>query len=289
MESLIDKLKYNNSEIIVLTDKNKKSWFNAYDICIILGYIDPPNIIKKLVNKKYRKYLKDIFENYKLYPNAQPNSIYLEEAGLYTLLIRSRKKEAQEFFDWIIEKVIPSIRETGMYVADKKTKQQFDELNKIIQQKDAELKEKTLRILSLENNQSTKHICSKGKYIYVLKSSLDDYIDEDKPDILKLGKTTKYKIRLGTYNTSQKDNTIILYRAKTNDISAVENCLKGLLSKKVYRSYREYYNITLREAIKTIKKCKDLGSLVESKIQPSPSLDLVLSRQNQESQTLVLN
>ena len=48
-----------------------------------------------------------------------------------------------------------------MYVADKKTKQQFDELNKIIDKKDAELKEKTLRILSLENNQSSKHICSK--------------------------------------------------------------------------------------------------------------------------------
>jgi hypothetical protein len=35
----------------------------------------------------------------------------------------------------------------------------------------------------------------------------------------------------------------------------VENCLKGLLSKKVYRSHREYYNITLTEAIQTIKKC----------------------------------
>ena len=69
------------------------------------------------------------------------------------------------------------------------------------------------------------------------------------------GKTKKYKIRLNTYNSGIKDNTIVLYRAKTNDISAVENCLKGLLSKKVYRSYREYYNITLREAIHTIKKC----------------------------------
>lgn len=150
---------------------------------------------------------------------------------------------------------MPNIRETGMYVADKKTKKQIDELNKIIEQKDTELKEKTLRVLSLENNQKNKHLCMKGKYIYVLKSSLDDYIDEDKPDTLRIGKTTKYKIRLNTYNSGIKDNTIVLYRAKTNDISAVENCLKGLLSKKVYRSYREYYNITLREAIQTIKKC----------------------------------
>ena len=64
----------------------------------------------------------------------------------------------------------------------------------------------------------------------------------------------KYKIRISTYNTGLKDNTIVLYRAKVNDISAVENCLKSLLSKVVYRSYREYYEITLNDAIKTIKK-----------------------------------
>ena len=69
----------------------------------------------------------------------------------------------------------------------------------------------------------------------------------------------KYKIRISTYNTSVKDNVIVLYRAKVNDISAVENCLKSLLSKKVYRSYKEYYEVTLNEAIKTIKKCIKLS------------------------------
>jgi hypothetical protein len=98
-----------------------------------------------------------------------------------------------------------------------------------------------------------------SKICYILKAKLDNYIDRDKPDILKIGKTRKYKIRMATYNTSVKDNVIILYRAKVNDISAVENCLKGLLSKKVYRSYKEYYEVTLKEAIKTIKKCIKLS------------------------------
>ena len=100
-----------------------------------------------------------------------------------------------------------------------------------------------------------KHICTKGKYIYILKAKLEDYIDKDKPDILKIGKTRKYKIRMSTYNTSVKDNVIILYRAKVNDISAVENWLKSRLSKKVYRSYKEYYEVTLNEAIETVKRC----------------------------------
>ena len=109
--------------------------------------------------------------------------------------------------------------------------------------------------MSLENNQKNKHICIKGRYIYILKAKLDDYIDKDKPDVLKIGKTRKYKIRMATYNTSVKNDVIVLYRAKVNDISAIENCLKGLLSKKVYRSYKEYYEVTLDEAIKTVKKC----------------------------------
>jgi len=132
-------------------------------------------------------------------------------------------------------------------------------LNQIIKQKDEELKQEKLKNLSLENNQKNKHICTKGKYIYIIKSKLDDYIDKDKPDILKIGKTKKYKIRMSTYNTSVKDNVIVLYRAKVNDISAVENCLKSLLSKKVYRSHREYYEVTLSEAIKTIKRCITLS------------------------------
>ena len=102
---------------------------------------------------------------------------------------------------------MPSIRETGMYVADKKTKKQIDELNKIIDQKDAELKVKSLIVLSLENNQKNKHLCTNGKYIYVLKSSLDDYIDEDEPDTLRIGKTTKYKIRLNTYNSGNSEKS----------------------------------------------------------------------------------
>ena len=141
--------------------------------------------------------------------------MYLHEAGLYTLMIRSKKANAEKFLFWITEDVIPSIRKNGYYKANSDMNKQFKKLEEIVQQQ-------KLKILSLENNQKNNHICVNGKYIYILKSTLDDYIDVDKPDILKIGKTTKYKIRISTYNTEHKDNTIILYRAKTNDITAVE-------------------------------------------------------------------
>ena len=266
METIINELKYNNKEIVVLRDSTNMIWFNGYNVCKILGYGTPKDIIRKLVNKKHIKYLKNIFNDYKLYPNAQPNSIYLNESGLYTLLIRSKKPNAEKFFLWVVEDILPSIRKTGIYTANKAQLKENQKLNQLIEQKDEELKNQSeelkqekLKNLSLENNQKNKHICTKGRYIYILKAKLDDYIDKDKPDILKIGKTRKYKIRMATYNTSVKDDVIVLYRAKVDDISAVENCLKGLLSKKVYRSYKEYYEVTLKEAIKTVKKCIKLS------------------------------
>ena len=103
MDNIINELIYKNDKITLITDDNNNLWFNSYQVCIILGYVDPKNIIRKLVHKKHIKYLKEIMDDYKLYPNAQPNSIYIHEAGLYTLLIRSKKPNAEKFLFWATE------------------------------------------------------------------------------------------------------------------------------------------------------------------------------------------
>jgi prophage antirepressor-like protein len=42
--------------------------------------------------------------------------ICVTESGLYSLVLRSRKKQAKVFKKWITSKVIPSIRKTGSYI-----------------------------------------------------------------------------------------------------------------------------------------------------------------------------
>ena len=138
----ISEITYNDNAIIILKDKKNIIWFSAYDICKILGYRRARDIIINLVNKKHMNYLKNIFEDYKLYPNAQPNSIYLNESGLYTLLIRSKKPNAEKFFLWVVEEVLPSIRKNGIYSANKEQQRKIQKLNKIIDKKDEELLQK---------------------------------------------------------------------------------------------------------------------------------------------------
>jgi prophage antirepressor-like protein len=111
-----------------------------------------------LVNKEYIKTLKSLVSNYKQYHNAQPKSFFINEPGVYSLLLRSKKEQAQKFFKWIIEKVIPSIREKGFYELEKKNKDQVNEfnikINTLIKEHIKDKKELIKRIKVLENNQA---------------------------------------------------------------------------------------------------------------------------------------
>lgn len=49
---------------------------------------------------------------------GNPEKSIVNEYGLYSLVLSSRKPEAKEFKRWITHDVIPQIRKTGQYVAD---------------------------------------------------------------------------------------------------------------------------------------------------------------------------
>ena len=40
---------------------------------------------------------------------------FLTESGVYKLIFKSRKKEAEKFADWVADEVLPTIRKTGKY------------------------------------------------------------------------------------------------------------------------------------------------------------------------------
>lgn len=45
---------------------------------------------------------------------------FLTESGVYKLVFKSRKPEAEKFSDWVTDEVLPQIRQTGSYEAPKK-------------------------------------------------------------------------------------------------------------------------------------------------------------------------
>jgi prophage antirepressor-like protein len=117
--------------------KDGAPWFRACQVTKILGYGNGRQAVIAHVKPKYtltREALGQLeptqggcLENRRPLQDA---SVYISEPGLYALILRSKKKEAENFQDWVVEKVLPEIREKGSYQSRKpQTKLQVCLLN----------------------------------------------------------------------------------------------------------------------------------------------------------------
>lgn len=82
-------------------------WFTAADVCDILGIGNVSQAMTRIDDDERT-----------LIPNeghATPINV-VSEAGLFTLILGSRKPEARAFKRWVTHEVLPSIRRTGAYV-----------------------------------------------------------------------------------------------------------------------------------------------------------------------------
>lgn len=84
-------------------------WFNGRDICEVLELGNPSQAVARLEEDERGVISTDT-------PSGPQNMIYVNEPGLYALIMGSRKPRAREFKRWITHEVIPSIRRSGMYL-----------------------------------------------------------------------------------------------------------------------------------------------------------------------------
>lgn len=84
-------------------------WFIAKDVCDILEIQNSRDAVGRLdEDEKSTVVLTDGTP-------GNPNQTIVNEPGLYSLILGSRKPEAKTFKRWITHEVIPSIRKTGAY------------------------------------------------------------------------------------------------------------------------------------------------------------------------------
>ena len=116
--SIIEKVfKYEENEITVINCRDE-IWFRGKDIAKALGYEKTRNAILKHVNDDDKSILEDLRRGPQIrapFKNEQGGSIFINESGLYSLILRSKLESAREFKRWITKEVLPSIRKTGKY------------------------------------------------------------------------------------------------------------------------------------------------------------------------------
>ena len=233
-------------KIIIVIDNKGNPWFYAKQIADILEYKNTRTTIKKGILSKN----KILYENIKEYScskhNIQDNTIFINETGLYELILKSKMKKSIKFKNWIVEEVLPTIRRTGKYVIEKKYKSKLEKIK-------SELNKYKQKVNILENNQR-KEKYPDGGYVYIVKPN---NIDDD-----------LYKIGINTFNTSLPDKINVIGKFRVDSPNAVEHCLKAILYKYRYINKKEYYRMKYDDLVKKIEKCIRFieGKKVKSKL-----------------------
>lgn len=100
---------------------NGEPWFVAADVCSVLDLSNPTIAVSRL----------DEDERAKFNLGRQGDATIVNEPGLYTLVLGSRKPEAKAFKRWITHEVIPAIRKYGGYMTKSLLEQVLENPNLI--------------------------------------------------------------------------------------------------------------------------------------------------------------
>ncbi|QPK80789.1 phage antirepressor [Schaalia sp. ZJ405] len=95
---------YKGSSVRVLTGADGQPWFVAADVARILEIGNPSQAMTRLDDDERT-----------LISNEGHDLNVVSEAGLYSLILGSRKPEAKAFKRWVTHEVLPTIRKTGSY------------------------------------------------------------------------------------------------------------------------------------------------------------------------------
>ena len=92
-------------------------WFVAKDVCEVLGLAKVSTSLNKIPDSQ-----KDTHRMGTTMGIQQLSVV--SEAGLYRLIMRSDRPEAEPFIAWVTEEVLPMIRKTnGAYLSDQKAEE----------------------------------------------------------------------------------------------------------------------------------------------------------------------
>lgn len=232
---------FKNHQIRTVTI-NDEPWFVAIDVCRALEITNPSDVIKRL----------DTDERARFNLGRQGETNIVNESGLYSLILGSRKPEAKEFKRWITKSVIPSIRKHGAYMTPQTIEEALlnpDTIIKIATQ----LKEEQAKTKQLE----TKIEEDRPKVIFAeaLETSADSIMIADLAKILKQNgidigqnrlievlRKDGYLCRRGSYKNAptQKAMNLGLFEIATTIISS-EGKVKTVRAPRVTAKGQIYF------------------------------------------------
>ena len=102
---------FNNEELgcIRTVMINDQPWFVGKDIAVALGYSNPQKAIREHID------VEDKLTERIVLSGQNREVIFINESGLYSLILSSKLPSAKKFKRWVTSEVLPAIRKTGHY------------------------------------------------------------------------------------------------------------------------------------------------------------------------------
>lgn len=200
--------------------------FCLSDLCRALG------LSAKGVNQRLDK---EVISNYPLATaGGVQQALFVNEDGLYDVILESRKPEAKKFRKWVTSEVLPSIRKTGGFIAAGVEDTDEEIMARALLVADATIKRKDERIAQLQAENETAQ-----KQIEEQQSK----IEQDAPKVLFAD----------AVSTSQRSCLVaeLAKILKQNGVDIGQNRLYGWLRSNGYLGARGlYYNQPTQKAMK---------------------------------------
>lgn len=180
MNTEIQTFNFNRATLRTLTDTADGPWFVLKDCMSILGLGNPTETVKMFDDDEFST--TEVIDSI----GRRQQTYIISEAGLYGLILKSRKPEAKEFKRWVTHEVLPSIRKHGIYATE-------TTIDQILADPDfgirllTDLKEERAKRIEAENH--VKELEPKAK-------ALDDFTNV--PDTLLVRDAAKLLSNAGT-------------------------------------------------------------------------------------------
>lgn len=238
---------FNNSAFgaIRVIQQNGEPWFVGKDVCEALRYSNS------------RKALADhIKENHKGVtfcdtPGGKQQLTIIDEAGLYSLVMRAKTDKAEAFQEWVISEVLPAIRKHGGYLTADKIEQALTDPDTIIKLATTLKEERAARQQAEANLQAAK-----PKVLFADAVSASD-------STILIGDLAKI-LKQNGYNTGQKrlfqwlrDNGYLIKRQGADYNSPTQRSMElGLFRVKETPIIHADGHVTVNKTVKVTPKAQ---------------------------------
>ena len=252
-ETSIQKMKEQFNKITFFKVKND-IYFHGNEVAKYLEYSNCGDAIYKIVNRDdkvtfhYIKSVLDICWDQMI--NFHPETAFINQDGLFDLVIKSRMPLALQFRKWLYREVIPSILNTGSYVSMELVDQLKKE-NTELQIQINEAKKNPYMNKVQSNRLDNTEYRTEQLYIITSKEYARNYI-------FKIGKSADPFKRLPSLNTGMikdSDQLYICYVHNCLESIHVEKHIHTMLHSYRYKHNREFFVIKFHVLKNIIDRC----------------------------------